>query len=64
MEKLTFFLSEKMNKRSPYYVKSEFEKRAYGNEKYTTFERKLKVVGNNRKWVEAAGKEVKSSVMP
>ena len=53
-----------VEKRSPYYTKSEFEQKYYGNENYTTFERELKVDGKDRDNVKATSVWTKAKVMP
>jgi hypothetical protein len=53
-----------VDKKSPYYVRSEYEWGFYGNENYTTFERKLKVVGKDRDTVKDVARGVKAEVMP
>jgi len=53
-----------VDKRSPYYLKSEYEQKFYGNDNYTTVERELKVEGNNRDAVETTSVWVKGKVMP
>lgn len=52
-----------VNKKSPYYVKSEFEKKFSGNENSTTFERELKVKGKDRDHVKYAAIHTQSEVM-
>jgi len=53
-----------VNKKSPYYVRSEFTRRVYGNDNYTTLERKLKVTGMDRSRVKSEAEMTKSRVMP
>ncbi|MEM7816918.1 MAG: hypothetical protein QXZ20_03325 [Candidatus Aenigmatarchaeota archaeon] len=53
-----------MNKNSPHYMKSSYEVKCYGNDKYTTLERKLDVTGNDRDRVRSASSSIKSAVMP
>jgi len=52
-----------VNKRSPYYVKSEFHRNLYGNKNSTTFERSLKVVGRDKDHVKNAASSVQNEVM-
>jgi len=53
-----------VEKRSPYYVKSESEQKIYGNENYTTVEREVKVEGNDKDAVKWTAINVKGKVMP
>ncbi|NIO44681.1 MAG: hypothetical protein GTN36_03970 [Candidatus Aenigmarchaeota archaeon] len=43
-----------LNKKSPYYVKSELSRNLYGNKDSTTFERSLNVVGKDKDHVKNA----------
>lgn len=52
-----------VNKKSPYYVKSEFHRSLYGNKNSTTFERGLKVTGRDKDNVKDAASCVQSEVM-
>jgi len=52
-----------VNKRSPYYVKSEFYRSLRGNKDSTTFERGLKVTGKDKDHVKYAASCVQSEVM-
>lgn len=53
-----------MRKNSPEYMKSSFERKLYGDENYTTFERNFEINGNDKGEVRAAAPCVKRSVMP
>ncbi len=52
-----------VDKKSPYYVKSEFSNRFYGNENSTTFERGLKVTGKDKDHVKYTASYVQNEVM-
>ena len=52
-----------MNKNSPDYMKSSFERKLYGNENYTTYEREFKIEGKESEKVRGAA-GVKNDVMP
>ena len=52
-----------VDKKSPYYVKSEFYRSFYGNKNSTTFERGLKVTGKDKSHVKDAASCVQSEVM-
>jgi len=60
----SLFGDSMVNKKSPYYVRSEFTRRVYGNDNYTTLERKLKVTGMDRSRVKSEAEMTKSRVMP
>ena len=53
-----------VNKNSPYYMKSSYEQKLYGNENYTTFEREFKIDGKDKEEVRAAAPWIKGDVMP
>jgi len=53
-----------VDKSSPYYLKSSYEDRFYGDEKSTTYERKLRVEGNEKDFVKDAAGDIKARVMP
>jgi len=53
-----------VNKRSPYYLKSEYSEGVYGNERHTAFEREIKVKGNDDFRVGDLTKDLKSKLMP
>jgi hypothetical protein len=53
-----------LNKNSPSYMKSSYERKLYGNENYTTFEREFRIEGKDREEVRAAAPWVKKDVMP
>jgi len=52
------------NKNSPYYTKSSYESKFYGDDSYTTFEREFKISGNDAAHIRAAGPSIKGDVMP
>jgi hypothetical protein len=52
-----------VNKRSPFYVKSEFKRNLYGSKNSTTFERSLKVTGRDRENVKYVASETQHRVM-
>ena len=53
-----------MDKSSPNYMKSSYERKLYGNDNHTTFEREFKIDGRDREEVRAAAPWVKKDVMP
>jgi len=53
-----------MDKGSPHYMKSSIERKLYGDDNYTTYERNFRIDGNNREEVRAAAPWVKKTVMP
>jgi len=53
-----------LNKNSPTYMKSSYERKLYGDENYTTLEREFKIEGKDREEVRAAAPWVKGDVMP
>ena len=53
-----------MNKNSPNYMKSSYERKLYGDENYTTFERNFEINGSGKEEVRVAAPWVKKSVMP
>lgn len=53
-----------VDKKSPYYVKSEYSRVVYGNDDYTTLKRELKVDGKNRDYVKSTAEMISSTVMP
>lgn len=55
---------DSMNKNSPNYMKSSYERKLYGDENYTTFERNFEINGSDKEEVRAAAPWVKKSVMP
>lgn len=57
-------ISMSLNKNSPCYMKSSYERSLYGNENYTTFEREFKIDGKDKEEVRAAAPWVKKDVMP
>lgn len=52
-----------VDKNSPYYVKSEFDRSLTGNKNSTTFERSLNVVGKDKDHVKYAAVNVECEVM-
>jgi hypothetical protein len=52
------------NRRSPHYMKSCFEDRCYGDDSYTTIDRRFEINGNSREDVRDAAPWVKRSAMP
>lgn len=52
-----------VDKKSPYYVKSEFEQGFYGSKNSTTFERELKVTGKDKDHVKHAASFTQHEVM-
>ena len=52
-----------VDKNSPFYVKSEFERRFYGNKSSTTFERSLKVEGRDKDHVKYTSILTQNEVM-
>ena len=55
---------DSMNKNSPNYMKSSYERKLYGDENYTTFERNFEISGKDKEEVRVAAPWVKKSVMP
>jgi hypothetical protein len=53
-----------IKKNSPDYMKSSFERKLYGDENYTTFERNFEINGKDKEEIRAAAPWVKRSVMP
>lgn len=53
-----------VDKKSPCYMKSSYERSLYGNDDYTTFEREFKVKGNDKEEVRTAAPWIQRDVMP
>ncbi len=53
-----------MDKKSKYYMKTEFKSALYGNDYSTTCEKELRISGNNKKYVDSTAAYIKSGVMP